>query len=432
MIHKGSESEAGKWLGTDQRVVALGVARMADAIGNSFLIVVMPLYIASESVTGNFLGFSESLITGLVLGLFGLVTSAFQPLAGRLSDRLGKRQLLVTVGLALFTIVNLCYIMADTYLGLVIIRAFQGMAAALTITASLALVSELSQPADRGHNMGVYNFFRLVGFGIGPLGSGILIDSGPYMLPVVGQIDGFVAAFLLAAAGAFVSTILVALLVRDPEETKPSRESMSIRLWARAPDRWLDPIFTLGIATFVMSMGFALLTSIEPEINRRLSQGAFLFSVEFSILIGALAIVQPLAGNMSDRYGRKRFIVIGLLGLAPVTLMQGLVTAPWQMILARGLQGISAAMVFAPALALAGDLSDKKQVGAQLSVLSVSFALGISFGTILSGYAIRFGFLAPFAAGAVFALLGSFLVQTQVPGVRQRKKADRELAPDRP
>lgn len=417
-MNKRTRNDRQELFGTDRRVVALGIARMADAIGNSFLIVVMPLYIASGKVTGDLLGFTESLVTGLILGLFGLVTSACQPLAGRLSDRAGKRQLFVLLGLILFTAANFSYVLARSYTSMLVIRSIQGMAAALTITASLALVSELSTPGSRGGNMGVYNSFRLIGFGIGPLASGVLIEAGPYTLPMVGQIDGFVAAFCVAAAGALLSTILVALLVRDPEETRPSTESMTIRFRSPEPGRMLDPIFTLGLATFIMSMGFALLTTIEPQVNQRLSQGAFLFSVEFSVLIGALGIVQPLVGKASDRYGRKGFIVAGLIGLAPITLAQGLVTTPWQMIMARTLQGISAAMVFAPALALAGDLTEEGQAGAQLSVLTVSFGLGISFGTIVSGYAIRFGFVAPFAVGAVMAALGVVLVQTQVPDTK--------------
>lgn len=403
-----------KFFGTDRRIIALGVARMADAMGNSFLVVVLPLYIASGEVTGNVLGLSESLITGIVLGLFGLVTSFCQPFAGRLSDRVGKRRLFVIIGLIFFTFANFSYVLADTYLSLLLIRTAQGLAAALTITASIALVSELSFSGSRGGNMGVYNSFRLIGFGIGPLASGALVEAGPYMLPVIGEINGFTAAFIVAAGAALVSTILVALLVRDPEETKPSTESMAIRITSSEPGQLLNPIFTLGLATLIMSTGFALLTSIEPQVNERLSQGPFLFSVEFSMLVGALAVTQPLIGKASDIYGRKIFIVAGLVALVPITLLEGLVTAPWQMIVARALQGVSAAMVFAPALALAGDLAEEGQTGAQLSVLTVSFGLGISFGAIISGYAIRFGFIIPFAIGAVLAAMGAVLVQTQV------------------
>ncbi|MFZ0488954.1 MAG: MFS transporter [Salegentibacter sp.] len=404
-----------KIFGTDSRVVALGLARMADSLGNSFLIVVLPLYIASEKVQGNFFGLSESFITGLVLGLFGLVTSVFQPFAGGLSDRFGKRKLFVVFGLLLFTVANFLYSFAHSYALLMLIRGTQGLAAALTITASIALVSEVSEKKNRGNNMGVYNSFRLIGFGVGPLISGVLAESGPYNLPLIGSLNGFVASFYVASAAALISALLVGFLVDDPENIEPSKRSMSIRIRAKEKGRFFDPIFALGLATLIMSFGFALLAPIETETNQRLTQGAFLFSVEFSAMIGALAIFQPLVGKASDKWGRRTFIIIGLICLIPSELAQGLAMAPWQMITARACQGISASMVFAPSLALAGDLAEKGQTGTQLSVLTVAFGLGISLGAFLSGYAVHFGFIVPFVVGAVLAGCGALLVKTQVP-----------------
>ncbi len=401
--------------GTDRRIVILGIARMADSLGNSFLIVVLPLYIASKSVTGELFGLSETLITGLILGLFGLVTSFSQPFAGRLSDKFGKRKLFVLLGLAIFTVANFSYSLAHSYWLLMLIRSTQGIAAAFTITASLALVSELSQNKTRGRNMGIYNSFRLIGFGLGPLASGILAENGPYTLPLIGTIDGFVASFCVASAAALLSAILVSFLVSDPETTEPSKKKMKIRLSSKEKGRLLDPIFALALATLIMSFGFSLLAPIETETNQRLTQGAFMFSLEFSALIATLAIAQPIIGKASDQFGRRIFIIIGLICLIPIILAEGMVTQSWEMITARGLQGISSAMVFAPALALAGDLTEKGQTGSQLSVVTMAFGLGISLGSFLSGYAVRFGFVVPFIAGAVLAAIGVLIVTTQVP-----------------
>lgn len=408
-------SKVGNLLGTDRRVVILGVARMADALGNSFLIVVLPLYIASESISGEVFGFSETLITGLILGLFGLVTSFSQPFAGRISDKIGKRKLFVLLGLAIFTLANFSYSLAHSYALLMLIRVFQGIAAAFTITASLALVSELSQRKTRGNNMGIYNSFRLIGFGLGPLTSGILVENGPYTIPLVGPINGFVASFCVASAAALLSALLVAFLVSDPESTQPSKRKIKIRLTSKEAGRLLDPIFALGLATLVMSFGFSLLAPIETITNERLSQGPFMFSIEFSALIAALAIAQPIIGKASDRFGRRIFIVIGLICLIPIVLAEGFVTQPWQMITARALQGISAAMVFAPSLALAGDLAETGQTGSQLSVITMAFGLGISLGSFVSGYAVRYDYVVPFAIGAILAAVGVLIVTTQVP-----------------
>lgn len=388
---------------------------MADALGNSFLIVVLPLYIASDTIEGNFFGLKESLITGLILGVFGLITSFSQPFTGRLSGKLGKRKLFVVLGLILFTIANFSYSFADNYALLMIVRITQGIAAAFTITASLALVSELSQNNNRGNNMGIYNSFRLIGFGLGPLGSGLLVENGPYNIPYYGSINGFVASFCVAAAAALLSVILVSLFVSDPENTEPSKRKIKIKIFSTNKDTLFDPIFALALATLVMSFGFSLLAPIEAITNERLSQGAFMFSLEFSALIAALAISQPLIGKASDRYGRRIFIIIGLIGLMPIVLAEGLVTEPWQMITARALQGISAAMVFAPSLALAGDLAEKGQTGSQLSVVTMAFGLGISLGSFVSGYAIRFGYITPFLVGAILAGLGVLIVKSQIP-----------------
>ena len=401
--------------GTNRSVVALGVARMADSVGNSFLIVVLPLYIASQTVTGETFGLSTSLITGIVLSIFGIVSSIAQPFAGRFSDKTGKRKLFVIIGLAMFFLANTAFVFATTYTSLIFVRALQGIGAALTITSSVALVSEVSTKSNRGNNMGVFNTLRLIGFGVGPLLSGILIEAGPYSLPFLGETSGFDAAFYIAAASALLSIFLVMWLVRDSAESIPSQKPLKIKVLSPEKGRVIDPIFALAIATLIMSIGFSILAPIEAETNERLSQGPFLFSVEFTAMVAALAVAQPLVGKLSDKYGRRIFIVAGLICLIPFTLAQGFATEPWHMITARALQGVSASMVFAPALALAGDLAEKGQAGSQLSLLTMAFGIGISIGSLLAGYAVGFGYLTPFAIGACMAAAGVVVVSTQVP-----------------
>ena len=401
-------------LGTDRRVAVLAFARMADAVGNSFLIIVLPLYVASGAVSGKVFGLSEALISGLVLALFGLVSSAAQPFTGRFSDRAGKRKAFVLVGLLVLSAANFSFSLAGSYVSLFALRALQGLGAAFTITASVALVNELSAAHSRGGNMGIYNSFRLVGFGAGPLAAGALIEGEPYAFFGGLELSGFEAAFYVAAFCALLSALLVTLLVEDPEDTRPTTRKIALSIRSTEPGYFLDPIFTLGLSTLVMSLCIALLSSIEPIVNSRLGQGPFLFAIQFASFIGALAITQPLVGKASDRSGRKVFIMVGLLGLIPTTLAQGLVATPGQMIAARVLQGISGAMVFAPSLALAGDLAKKGQSGAQLSVLTVAFGFGIAAGQIISGFLVRYGFVVPFASGAVLAAVGAGLVWTQI------------------
>jgi MFS family permease len=397
----------------DRAVIALGFARMADAVANSFLVIVLPLYIASGEVRGESLGLSESALTGIILAIFGFFNAFMQPFAGRLSDRLGRRRVFVIGGLLALALFNSLYMLADSYLGLLLIRVGQGLSVAFTIVATVALVNELSDRSNRGGNMGIYNSLRLVGFGTGPLVAGFVVAGGPYRI-LGASLTGFDAAFVVATSGALIGAGLVVLLVRDSEQTTVATGRVKLAVRARDGAHLLDPIFTLGLASLIMAACIALLGSIEPQVNERLGQDARWFGVQFGVFILSLAATQPLIGTLSDRWGRKPFIVLGSLLLAPTTLTQGLVLTPVAMLLARLAQGIAGAMVFSPALALAGDLARKGQSGLQLSVLTMAFGIGLSIGQLMAGFLVGLGYVVPFATGAVLALGSTAVVWTQV------------------
>jgi len=78
-------------------------------------------------------------------------------------------------------------------------------------------------------------------------------------------------------------------------------------------------------------------------------------------------------------------------------------------------QGFAGALVFAPGLALAGDLASNRDAGSKLSSLTMSFGLDSALGPLVAGFLVRFGFLTPFALGAGLALVGFVLVYVQVP-----------------
>lgn len=164
---------------TDRRILALGIARMVDSVGNSFLIIVLPLFIASDFVTGGSFGLAEVTVTGIVLALFGFVNSPLQPITGGVSDRTGRRKIFLLAGLVLLGVSSLAYAIASVYWHLVALRVVQGVAGALIVPTSIALVNDVATDDDRGGNMGVYNAFRLIGFGIGPIGAGIVLAAAP-------------------------------------------------------------------------------------------------------------------------------------------------------------------------------------------------------------------------------------------------------------
>ncbi|MDS0222623.1 MFS transporter [Haloarcula sp. S1AR25-5A] len=416
-------------LGTDTRVLTLAFARMADALGNSFLIIVLPLYIASGQVSlagivgEQILGFTlqtETLI-GLVLSLFGLLNSFGQPFTGRLSDRTGRRRIFVLTGLVLFAIGSAAYPFLSSYWTVLAARAFQGLGAAFTIPATVALVNDYAaSDAERGGNFGVFNTFRLIGFGFGPIIAGVVITGGLAANDVVTyrvagfSMSGFTAAFAIAVLGAVVSFVLVWALIRDPPFEAEAGQNLSIAVLDRNGEG-LDSVFVLGVGTFMMATTIALFATLEGPIRMRLDESTLFFSVQFAAVVIANVVFQVPIGRASDRFGRRPFIVAGFVVLVPSVFAQGIVTGPWSMLLARFIQGIAVALVFAPSLALAGDLAGARGSGTTLSVLTMAFGLGVAIGPLASGLLYNLGsFSTPFTAGAALAFVGLVLTYTQV------------------
>ncbi|MDZ5813265.1 MFS transporter, partial [Halorubrum sp. AD140] len=376
----------------------------------SFLIVVLPLYITSdvvdiEGLLGAEVGVgaaavtvTEPLLIGVVLSLFGFLNSLSQPFTGRLSDRVGKRRPFVLAGILLLGTASGLYTVATSYPALVALRAIQGLGAAPIIPATVALVNEYAaSDTDRGGNFGVYNTFRLIGFGFGPVLAGAVVEAGPYDLSAVGLpvLDGFDAAFVAACAGAYLSFALVFLLVRDADVEGEAGDDVSIRV--RGEDRLLDPVFTLGLATVAMGACIALFATLQNQVNVRLDQAPIWFGAQFAAVTIANVIFQVPVGRASDRIGRRPFLVAGFVLLVPTTLLQGVVTEPALMMLVRLGQGIAVACVFAPSLALAGDLAREGESGTTLSVLTMGFGFGVALGPLASGWLVGFGFVVPFA-----------------------------------
>ncbi|ELZ82087.1 major facilitator superfamily transporter [Haloferax larsenii JCM 13917] len=409
----------------DSRILALAMARMVDALANSFLVVVLPLYIGSQLVelpsfvgTTVALGVAEFTVTaelliGIVLSLFGFLNSFSQPVTGSISDKTGRRKVFLLTGLALVAIGSAGYIVFTDYLSILLMRGLQGIGAAFTIPVTVALVNELSAEDERGGNFGLFNTFRLLGFGVGPLVAGGVVAAGPYTLFAI-PISGFEAAFLVAVVGAVLSFGLIVALIDDPERTE-SEAADDISLTIRDPDgSGLDPVFALGLATIVMALSLAIFAPLANLVNARLDQGTFLFAVQFGATVLANVMFQYPIGRLSDRYGRRPFLLGGFVLLLPTTLAQGFVQEPLLMILARFLQGIAVAAVFAPSLALAGDLAKEGQSGSTLSILTMGFGLGVAFGTLFSGILVGFGFAVPFVVATALGAVGLLVVYTQV------------------
>jgi MFS family permease len=163
-----------------------------------------------------------------------------------------------------------------------------------------------------------------------------------------------------------------------------------------------------------MGICIALFATLQTQVNARLDQAPVWFGLQFAAVTIANVLFQVPVGQASDRIGRRPFLLVGFVLLVPTTLLQGIVTDSVVMTVVRLAQGIAVACVFAPSLALAGDLAREGESGTTLSVLTMGFGFGVAVGPLASGWLYGFGFLVPFAAGAGLAVVALVTVVTQV------------------
>ena len=381
--------------GANETVLALSVARLGDAVGNSILFVVLPLYVAQ--LPSPAFPLPDSVLVGLLISLYGLANAVLQPLMGALSDRVGRRKPFILGGLVLMGASTLAFIVARRFAELLIIRALQGVGVALTVPASLALMTTATEKRTRGGSMGIYTTMRMVGFATGPLLGGFLYDR-----------FGFNAAFFAGTGFILLGTILVQMWVHEVLVHASQTNDRPFRIIDR--DLLTPDIVGLGIATFVMASAFSMMTTLENEFNARLNATAFLFSVAFSALMVSRLIFQIPLGRLSDRVGRKPLIIIGLILMAPVTALLGLSTSIMELTGLRLGQGLASAAVAAPAFALAADLSSSGGEGRQMSIVTMGFGLGIALGPLAAGILATAFFELPFLVGALVCLIGAWVV----------------------
>jgi MFS family permease len=392
-------------IGMTRPVLALSIARTADAMGNSILFIILPLYVAR--IPTEYLHFPLPVLVGILLSLYGLVNSVLQPLMGALSDRMGRRKFLILLGLGLMCVGTIGFIPATNFLELVFLRMIQGVGVAMTIPASLAIMAAVTERKTRGGAMGIYSTMRVIGFTLGPLVGGFLKVTW-----------GFNVAFSVGAGFIAAAMLLVHFWVDEVRVPPKPSQARPFKILDR---ELMHPgILSAAAATFIMAIAFSMVSTLENEFNARLDISALGFSIAFSSLMAGRVLCQVPLGRLSDSVGRRPIIILALLFMAPVTGLLGEVTTLWQFILLRVLQGVATAGIAAPAFAVAADLSQVGGEGRQMSLITLGFGLGLALGPMIAGALAIVFFDLPFLTGGVMAVAGAWIVRRHMPETAQR------------
>ncbi|MGH7115020.1 MAG: MFS transporter, partial [Stellaceae bacterium] len=281
-----------------------------DLVGFGLVIPLLPFYAVR-------FGASPQEVT-LLLAVYSLMQLFTAPLWGRLSDRIGRRPVLMT-SMAASALAYLWLGAADTLWMLFAARALAG-ACAGNIAAAQAYIADVTTPENRAKGMGLIGAAFGLGFIFGPALGGFLAGNNPTTANL--QTPAWVAAGLSVVA--FCGVLLLLRESRSAEErgqaARPSRLGAILGALRRPVLARLILVFFLVILAFAaMESTFALWAMAQfawgPE------QVGYVFAY-----VGVLsAILQGgLIGRLAHRYGEERLLLAGL-----VLLCLGLLVLPF-------------------------------------------------------------------------------------------------------
>lgn len=148
----------------------------------------------------------------------------------------------------------------------------------------------------------------------------------------------------------------------------------------------------LQLSIFSSMLGVGIIVPFLPVYAQGMGASATVMGLIFSSFSLMRTVTMPYIGMLSDRRGRKLFIVIGLAGYTLLALLLTQADSPWQLVANRCLQGVFAGMVIPVAMALVADISPIGREGTNFGSFNTSLLLGFGLG--------------PFIGGAVYDLWG--------------------------
>lgn len=373
-----------------------------DLLGFGIIIPLLPAFCINELNT------SESMI-GVIAGVYSLMQFLFNPVWGSLSDRYGRKPILVMslfgslISYLLLSLVFSGVILSTTLL--LISRAFAGVFAA-NISAAQAVISDITPPEDRTKGIGLISAAFSLGFVFGPALGGILSHYYGYGFPV------FVSAGLSLIAASLCILIFKETLPKEVQlinrEKKNNINVLNIRfiisiLKNKKIAKYII-IFFVVIFSFSNIFGtMQLFAGREDTLNMNQEEIGYLFS--FMGIAGAF--VQIFFIKFMQKFLREeRILILGnfiaIFGLGLI----GFSTSVFMIIIFIFMLAIGNGMSNTVAISLLSQNAGKSEQGTVLGVNQSLSALARFLGPVCGGIVYQYlGYKYPFIVGGFVMIL---------------------------
>src|SRR5512147_188191 len=188
-------------------------------------------------------------------------------------------------------------------------------------------------------------------------------------------------------------------------------------------------LFILSFTMLVVMLGYSMAMPLLPFYIERFGVGG----TELGWLMSTYSMMQlicaPIWGMVSDRYGRKPILAIGVLGYTITLFLFGLAQSFVMLFIARSLSGILSSATMPTAMAYIGENTEQKEKSKGMGQLGAMVGVGVILGPLLGGLLSTESLSLPFFIGSALAFLALLLVIFLLPESRPASVRTGEVTP---
>ncbi|GIO37664.1 tetracycline resistance MFS efflux pump [Paenibacillus antibioticophila] len=358
--------------------------------GIGLVVPIMPTYMNELHITGS--------TVGLLVAAFSLTQLLFSPYAGRLSDSLGRKKIIVA-GMIVFALSEWIFGVAVSPVLLFLARMLGGVGAALIMPAVMAYAADVTTNEERAKGMGLINAAITTGFIIGPGIGGYLAEFGI-------RVPFFAAA--VAGAVAAVITLFILPESRTAEQRASAgaalaeKQSLLTQLLNSGKERYF---FNL-IIVFVLAFGLAnyeTVFGLFVDHKFGFTPTDIAFIITFGSIAGAV-VQLTIFGWILNRFGERRVIAICLLIAGLFVTLTLFVSSYWLIVTVTFIVFLSID-ILRPAVGTQLSKMAGEQQGYVAGLNSAYTSLGNIAGPIVAGALFDLDINYPYAAAAIVLIL---------------------------
>jgi DHA1 family multidrug resistance protein-like MFS transporter len=358
----------------EKNLYASWIAQLLAIIGFSASVPFIPLYLIKDLGIHDQAG--AELWAGVMATTSGLAMAIFAPIWGVLSDRFGRKSMVLRAMLGGFVIIGLMPLFSNVWI-ILFLRIAQGVLTG-TVPANVALIASTTPPRRLGFALGLMQTAVFTGSSVGPLIGGFCADITDY------KVTFFITAVLLLVAGLIVLFFVKEDFVPQPKvHLEGPKPSLAQRLRGQFSSRtFVAMLVVLTLVQFGGSVVAPVLALFIQQLNGSIDGAATLAGLELAVTGIAAAASSVVAGNLADRFGRKQVLIISSLAVGILYAPQAAVTTFWQLLILRGLMGIFIGGIMPAANAIIAELIPEGRKGTAYGLVSAASSMGFAVGPI--------------------------------------------------